>query len=318
MMRCLVALLAMCFVTSPQALPSSGVDERTGELKSYRFSDSKTDLTRSAPGMGGNMDPLFLRAFGFEGDVSVMEQFNVSETIPWSNYRPRIKPGEIWTRMRFSPSWRPIRGYGGYLSSLKIKWNGNLLGETRRLELYVDTNFVEGILSKSFDECGRNLIDDHGNAIYLRILWKHDSGDMDMVKARKKCVSAVLGPDADYALDLFLQAFPFYLESQECAQRELIPIVAELFGRNQTECGSNRHDQENASEFLRVSRARLVELLNAPDQDLGSPPAMSYDTSAAEVCRWAMTEWRSVPGSWAKYAESRGLSMKGCEAFLKQ
>ena len=93
MMRCLVALLAMCFVTSPQALPSSGIDERTGELKSYRFSDSKTDLTRSAPGMGGNMDPLFLRAFGFEGDVSVMEQFNVSETIPWSNYRPRIKPG---------------------------------------------------------------------------------------------------------------------------------------------------------------------------------------------------------------------------------
>ena len=317
MMRCLVALLATCFVTSPQALPSSGVDERTGALKSYRFSDSKTEPRQSAPGMGGNTDPLFLSAFGLEGDVSVLEQFNVSETIPWPRYQPTVKPGIVWTRMRFRPSWRPIRGYGGYLSSLKIKWNGNLLGETRRLELYVDTNFVEGILSKSFDECGRNLIDDHGNAIYLRILWKHDSGDVDMVKARKKCVSAVLGLDADYALDLFLQAFPFYLESQECAQRELIPIVAELFGRNQTECGSNRHDQEDASEFLRVSRARLVELLNAPDQDLGSPPAMSYDTSAAEVCRWAMTEWRSVPGSWAKYAESRGLSMKGCEAFLK-
>ena len=114
----------MCFVTSPQALPSSGIDERKGELKSYRFSDSKTRLTRSAPGIDGNMDPLFLRAFGFEGDVSVLEQFNVSETIPWSNYRPMMKPGEVFMRMRFSPSWRPIRGYGGYLSSLKIKWNG--------------------------------------------------------------------------------------------------------------------------------------------------------------------------------------------------
>ena len=53
--------------------------------------------------------------------------------------------------------------------------------------------------------------------------------------------------------------------------RELIPIVAELFGRNQTECGSNRRDQEDASEFLRVSRARLVELLNAPIKTLVVP-----------------------------------------------
>ena len=36
----------------------------------------------------------FLRAFGLEGDASVLEQFNVSETIPWPRYRPQVKPGE--------------------------------------------------------------------------------------------------------------------------------------------------------------------------------------------------------------------------------
>ena len=71
MMRCLVALLAMCFVPVPRHSPRLVLTKEQAELKSYQFSDSKTHLTRSAPGIDGNMDPLFLRAFGFEGDVSV-------------------------------------------------------------------------------------------------------------------------------------------------------------------------------------------------------------------------------------------------------
>ena len=319
MIRVLAAILSCSIITSVHALSSSGVDEITGQLKSYQFSDIQKGSRGSSANIGVDQSPLFLRAFDFEGDDSIWNEINVSQTIPWPVYRPQIKPGEIWARMRFNPSWKPIRDYDGYLSSLKIKWDGNLLGETRRLHLLIDTNFIKGVLNKNFDECGRHVIDDHGDAIYLQIHWKDDSGDIDAVRARKKCVSSMLSADARRALDQFLLAFPFYLESQECYQQELIPIVAELFGRVQTDCSSNQKGGGvSGTEFVETSRTRIAEMLSNSSVDLGSPPPMTYDTSTVEVCQWAMPEWKSTPGSWAKYAESRGLSLEGCQVFLRQ
>lgn len=248
---------SISLITECLALPSDGSSKNRSaefELKSYPVSIEKTHQFKSLANELSLDEPLYLSAFGITKETADLSLFEPKQ----AQVRKTSKPGKTQLRLWWARKWRPLRDWDGLVQGIKITYKTNLIGELSTAKLVIDARFMNDQRPKDDGQCDRKFMDKHAQVpvIYISIFDRYNG--KDWVSNQNACVLKAIPNEGRDALKRLLIALPFYFESLECNEREILPIVALLMSRTPTDCENPIYESNHP--HIKSSRLQLLAI----------------------------------------------------------